>query len=140
MTQTKSTTGPTIQPEFSLTNHEGETVSEKTHRGDWPLDFFGLRHCPDNCPATLARFGNVMDGLGADASKVTLLFITFDPEPDRVADVDKYVSAMHPSIVRLMGSNMEIAEHHHRSRLSLRRFLKTQYLTPIRWGRLLPPI
>ena len=42
-------------------------------------------------------------------SKVKPLFITIDPERDRVADVAKYVSAFHPSIIGLTGSNKQIA-------------------------------
>jgi len=109
MLETKSASGPTFQPVFTLTNHSGEPVSETTFRGDWALVFFGFTNCPDICPTTLAEFGNVMDRLGADASKVKPLFITIDPERDRVADVAKYVSAFHPSIIGLTGSNKQIA-------------------------------
>lgn len=109
MFETKSASKPTFQPQFTLTNHDGEPVSEATYRGDWALVFFGFTNCPDICPTTLAELSNVMDDLGADASKVKPLFITIDPDRDRVADVAKYVSAFHPSIIGLTGSNNQIA-------------------------------
>ncbi|MBO6773826.1 SCO family protein [Thalassospira sp.] len=110
MTETKSATEPTFQPEFTLANHFGEEVNATTYRGNWSLVFFGFTNCPDICPTTLAEFGRIMDGLGADAFKLKPLFITIDPERDRVADVAKYVSAFHPAIVGLTGTEAQIAE------------------------------
>ena len=108
--ETNSVSGPTFQPEFTLTNHNGKPVNETTYRGDWALVFFGFTSCPDICPTTLAELANVMDGLGAEASKVTPLFITVDPDRDRFELMAEYVSAFHPSIIGLTGSSKQIAE------------------------------
>lgn len=110
MFETKSESGPTFQPEFTLINHNGKPVTEKTFRGNWTLVFFGFTSCPDICPTTLAELANVMDGLGAEASKVTPLFITVDPDRDRFELMAEYVSAFHPSIIGLTGSGKQIAE------------------------------
>lgn len=99
-----------FRPAFTLVNHQGETVSEATYRGNWALVFFGFTNCPDICPTTLAELADVMDGLGNAAAKVTPLFITIDPERDRVETVAEYVSAFHPSIVGLTGSDKQISD------------------------------
>lgn len=99
-----------FRPTFILVNHQGETVSEATYRGNWALVFFGFTNCPDICPTTLAELADVMDGLGDAAAKVTPLFITIDPERDRVENVAEYVSAFHPSIVGLTGTDKQVAE------------------------------
>lgn len=97
-----------FQPSFNLIDHRGETVSEKTYRGKWLLTFLGFTNCPDVCPTTLSDIAIVMDQLGADALDVAPLFITIDPERDRVEDVAEYVSAFHPSITGLTGSETQI--------------------------------
>jgi protein SCO1 len=40
---------------FSMTNHYGEPVTEKTYAGRPLAIFFGFTYCPDICPTTLAR-------------------------------------------------------------------------------------
>lgn len=99
-----------FRPTFTLVNHQGETVSEATYRGNWALVFFGFTNCPDICPTTLAEFGSVMDSLGDEAAEVTPLFITIDPERDRVKTVAEYVSAFHSSIVGLTGTDKQVAD------------------------------
>jgi protein SCO1/2 len=99
-----------FQPAFTLVSHQGDTVSEATYRGNWVLVFFGFTNCPDICPTTLAELADVMDGLGNAAAKVTPLFITIDPVRDRVENVAEYVSAFHPSIVGLTGTDKQVAE------------------------------
>jgi protein SCO1/2 len=99
-----------FRPAFTLVNHQGETVSEATYRGNWALVFFGFTNCPDICPTTLAELADVMDGLGDEAAEVTPLFITIDPERDRVENMAEYVSAFHPSIVGLTGTDKQVAE------------------------------
>lgn len=99
-----------IRPAFTLVSHEGKTVSEAAYRGGWALVFFGFTNCPDICPTTLADLAKVMDGLGDEAAEVTPLFITIDPERDRVESMAEYVSSFHPSIVGLTGTDQQVAE------------------------------
>ncbi len=98
-----------IQPSFDLTDHTGARVTDATWRGKWLMVFFGFTNCPDICPTTLGEMASVMDGLGSDATSVKPLFISIDPERDRVADMAEYVAAFHPAITGLTGSDAEIA-------------------------------
>jgi protein SCO1 len=98
-----------IQPRFQLTDHTGARVTDATWRGQWLMVFFGFTNCPDICPTTLGELAAVMDGLGADAPMVKPLFISIDPERDRVADMAEYVEAFHPAITGLTGTDTDIA-------------------------------
>lgn len=105
----ESQANTSFRPSFSLTNHFGQAVTEETYRGKWLLAFFGFTNCPDICPTTLADLVRVMDELGPEAKRVTPLFVSIDPERDRVENMAEYVKAFHPKIVGLTGSNDNIS-------------------------------
>src|SRR5690606_14850232 len=63
--------------DFALTDHHGERFQLTDLRGQVVLLFFGYTHCPDICPATLARVAQVYRNLSeaGDADAVQPLFI-----------------------------------------------------------------
>lgn len=97
-------------PGFTLIDHRGEPFTLADHRGKAILLFFGYTTCPDVCPATLATFGQVKDQLGADGSRVELVFITVDPDRDTSARLAEYLSYFHPSTIGLTGSPEALAQ------------------------------
>lgn len=99
-----------IRSEFALTDHTGRAVTETDFAGRWQLVFFGFTHCPDICPTTLAYMASVLDLLGPQAERVAPLFITVDPTRDTVPVMAEYVSAFHPRLVGLTGTEAEVAE------------------------------
>lgn len=99
-----------IHSEFSLTDHSGRAVTEADFAGRWQLVFFGFTHCPDICPTTLAYMASVFDLLGPEAERVAPLFITVDPARDTVPVMAEYVSAFHPRLVGLTGTEAQVAE------------------------------
>lgn len=99
----------TIGGPFSLTDHNGQQVTEKTYAGQYKLVFFGYTYCPDVCPTTLTTLSNTLDILGSAAEKVTPLFISVDPERDTVEHLKEYVGYFHPRIVGLTGTEEQIA-------------------------------
>ncbi|KZD03056.1 SCO family protein [Oceanibaculum pacificum] len=99
-----------IRSEFSLTDHTGRAVTEADFAGRWQLVFFGFTHCPDICPTTLAYMASVLDLLGPQADRVAPLFITVDPVRDTVPVMAEYVSAFHPRLVGLTGTEAQVAE------------------------------
>ena len=99
-----------IRSQFSLTNHEGQSVTEGDYAGRWQLVFFGFTHCPDICPTTLAYMGTVLDELGPKAENVAPLFVTVDPTRDTVEILKEYVAAFHPRLIGLTGSEAQVAE------------------------------
>ncbi|MFV0474693.1 MAG: SCO family protein [Pikeienuella sp.] len=96
-------TAESFRPAFSLPDGAGRLRDNAEFRGRWLLVFFGFSNCPDICPTTLAEVARVMDGLGADAEKVQPLFISIDPERDRLLGIDDFTGAFHPSILGLAG-------------------------------------
>ncbi len=96
---------------FTLTDQNGQTVSEKTYAGRHTLVYFGYTYCPDVCPLGLQVIGEALDTYqekGGDVSKVVPLFITVDPERDTVEVMNGYVSNFHPSLQGLTGSVEQI--------------------------------
>ena len=94
--------------QFSLTNHHGESVTEKDFLGSLLLVFFGYSHCPDICPTALTIIGNVLRQLGPMSQKVQPLFITLDPERDSYQVLAEYVAYFHPRLIGLTGNADQI--------------------------------
>ncbi|WP_299820998.1 SCO family protein [uncultured Jannaschia sp.] len=99
-----------IRSEFSLTDHTGRAVTEADFAGRWQLVFFGFTHCPDVCPTTLAYMAGVLDLLGPRADAVAPLFVTVDPARDTVPVMADYVSAFHPRLNGLTGTEAQVTD------------------------------
>ena len=94
---------------FTLVRGDGETVTEADFAGGYTLVLFGYTFCPDICPTALATVSGALDDLGEDATKLTVLFVTIDPDRDTPAVVGDYVASFHPRVVGLSGSAEQIA-------------------------------
>ncbi len=93
---------------FTLTDHNGQMVTEKSYAGKYLLVFFGYTFCPDVCPTTLTTISNTIDLLGVSADKIMPLFITVDPLRDTPTHLKEYVSYFHPKLVALTGTESQI--------------------------------
>lgn len=98
-----------VHSEFTLTDHTGKRVTEADFDGRWQMVFFGFTYCPDVCPTTLAYIATVLDTLGDSATRIAPLFVSVDPDRDTPEVMSDYVSAFHPQIVGLTGSDADIA-------------------------------
>jgi protein SCO1/2 len=96
-------TGADYGKTLELTDHTGRPRRLEEFRGKAVLVFFGFTHCPDVCPTTLADISQVMKGLGPDAERVQVLFVTVDPERDTREELGKYVGAFDPRFLGLYG-------------------------------------
>jgi len=94
---------------FSLTDHNGRTVTEQDLKGRPFLVFFGYTNCPDFCPTTMFEISEVLKKLGPDGDRTRALFITVDPERDTPAALKDYVSSFDPRIIALTGEPEAIA-------------------------------
>lgn len=99
-----------IRNDYTLTDHTGHDVTPADFAGRWQLAFFGFTYCPDVCPTTLAYMASVTDLLESQADQVVPIFITVDPQRDTVPVMAEYVSAFHPRLVGLTGSEAQTAE------------------------------
>jgi protein SCO1/2 len=104
-----STGEAAIAARFTLTDHTGRRVTEKDFSGRHLLVFFGFTSCPDVCPTALLTVTQALERLGTEASGLSTLFITVDPERDSPQQVAAYLESFHPSIVGLTGTPDEIA-------------------------------
>lgn len=89
--------------QLALTDHAGKARTLADYHGKLVVLFFGYTSCPDVCPTTLARFAEVVKGLGADGAQVQVLFVTVDPARDTQQKLAAYVPWFHPSFVGLYG-------------------------------------
>jgi protein SCO1/2 len=96
-------TGAGYADDFHLTDMDGHPRSIADYRGSAVMLFFGFTQCPSACPTELARSAEVMRQLGAQASKVHMLFVTIDPERDTPELMRNYVHAFDPNFVGLHG-------------------------------------
>ena len=97
-------TGRQLGGKLELSDAQGRLRHLGDFRGKAVLLFFGYTRCPDVCPTTLLRMAEAMRVLGADATRVQVLWMTVDPERDTQALVANYVSAFNPGFLGLRGT------------------------------------
>ena len=98
--------------EFTLTDQNGEPFSQANLKGQVSILFFGYTHCPDICPAVLARVAQVyrrLDEAGL-ADRVQPVFVTFDPERDTAPHLKEYLPWFKADMVGLTGSREAIRQ------------------------------
>jgi len=93
---------------FTLTDSGGSSRSLADFRGKLVLLYFGFMSCPDVCPTDLLAIGKAIESLGAQGDQVQPLFITLDPERDKVAALRGYATSFHPRFIALTGSEAEV--------------------------------
>lgn len=92
--------------DFTLTDHEGRTVSLRDFRGKTVFFAFGFTHCPSICPATLSHFAAIRDALPEELrDKVQFVFVSVDPERDTSGRLKEFVTFYDPSFLGLTGDS-----------------------------------
>ena len=89
---------------FTLTDQNGQQVSDTAFRGKLMLVFFGFTRCPDECPTAAAGMTLAMSELGEKADQVAPLFISVDPEHDTVEVLKNYLTNFDKHFVGLTGT------------------------------------
>ena len=105
--------GAAIGGPFTLTDQDGKQRNYGEFDGKYRIVYFGYTNCPDICTpdvqhlmAGLTQFEKAHPML---AGKVQPLFITVDPKRDTPAILKQFVSAFHPRLIGLTGSDAQIA-------------------------------
>jgi protein SCO1 len=93
---------------FTLTDMNGNTVTETTYLGKPTLWFFGFTHCPDICPTTLGTLAGWLEQLGPDAAKLNVVFVSIDPARDTPENLKQYVTSFHPGITAATGTEDQL--------------------------------
>jgi len=94
--------------DFALTDASGARRTLSDYRGKVVVLFFGYTQCPDVCPTTLSELARVRRALGADATRIQVLFVTLDPQRDTPQLLAHYVPAFDPSFIGLYGTEPQI--------------------------------
>ncbi len=94
--------------EFTLHDDKGRTVTAQDYRGKIVMLYFGYTHCPDVCPTNLARMGQAVSSLGADAKKVQVLFVSVDPARDTPKVLQRYPRLFNPGFRGLSGTQAQL--------------------------------
>lgn len=98
---------PPTRPTQALQDTSGRAFS----LADRPADeltvlFFGYTHCPDVCPTTMADLASARAQLPAPLrDRVTVVFVTEDPERDTPRSLRRWLDGFDPSFVGLRGGN-----------------------------------
>ncbi len=110
---TDAATGqPLVGGPFTLTNQEGQAVTEKILEGKWSLVFFGFTYCPDYCPTTLGVLNAVQERMGDKAKDLQIVFISIDPERDTPQMLKDYLSSdgFPDDVIGLTGTPEQVAQ------------------------------
>ncbi len=105
--------GAVIEPpipaaNFALTDQRGETFRLQQQAGRVLVLYFGYTTCPDECPATMARFKQVKAELGRDSDRVQFILVTVDPETDTPAQLADFLKKFDATFVGLTGTRAEL--------------------------------
>lgn len=101
--------GSSVGGVFTLTDHNGQTVTEKSWPGKHTLVFFGFTHCPDICPTTLDKISQGLNALSPEyVQQLQPLFITTDPARDTAEVIKAYLGNYTASFVGLTGTEEQV--------------------------------
>lgn len=95
--------------DFDLVSSNGPVRLEDL-RGKVVMLYFGYTACPDICPTNLALISLALRALTSDElDQVQVVFVSVDPERDRLEHLAEYVAYFHPSVLGVTGTEREVA-------------------------------
>lgn len=100
--------GSSVGGAFTMVDHNGNTVTEKSWPGKKKLVFFGFTHCPDICPTALTKIGAALDAMGDKAGHIQPIFVTTDPKRDTTERMKEYLADYDSRVVGLTGSDAQV--------------------------------
>ncbi|QEE09506.1 SCO family protein [Bartonella kosoyi] len=89
--------------DFTLTDSNGQTVTQADVRSKPSVIFFGFTMCPEICPTTLMNLDRWLTALGPKADKLGIWFVTVDPERDTPEALHEYLSNFTNKIIGISG-------------------------------------
>jgi protein SCO1 len=97
-----------LDPTLTLHDHNGNLVSSEHFKGKPLVLFFGFTHCPEICPTTINDILIWLDEVGTIAEKISINFVTVDPERDTAEELNKYIEIFSSRIVGITGTQIEL--------------------------------
>ena len=98
--------------EFELKNQGDQLYSKNDLKNQWTILFFGYTNCPDVCPTTIFKLGQIKQQISKELPNLNLqiLFITLHPERDSTERLKEYLGFFDPSMTGLTGEITKIVE------------------------------
>lgn len=93
---------------FTLTNQNGERVTDQQVLDKPSLVYFGYTFCPDVCPLDSARNAEAAAALQEQGKDIQTVFITVDPRRDTPEVLKEFTSQFSDDMIGLTGSTEEI--------------------------------
>ncbi len=94
---------------FTLTDMNGNEITEQALRGQPVALFFGFTHCPEVCPTTLYELNGWLSQLGPEADNVKAFFFSVDPERDSPQTLKDYITNVTDRVTGISGDPEEVA-------------------------------
>lgn len=98
----------TLGGDFELASTLGRDVRLSEFAGDVVLLNFGFTHCPDVCPAALARMRDVIAAL--DDERLQPVFVTLDPARDTVEQMQPFLGHFGERFIGMTGTDEAVAQ------------------------------
>lgn len=94
---------------FTLTDQDGQPITQAAFRGHPSAVFFGFTHCPEVCPTTLFELDGWLKQLGAEGKDIRAYFVSIDPERDTPEMMRNYVTNVSDRITGISGDPAKVA-------------------------------
>lgn len=111
----KSTTLPSLAKggDFTLPATDGTSFT-LSKSNNWVLLYFGYTMCPDACPMTMTKIGQVEKLLKKEnraeiIDKLLTVFVTVDPDRDNLEKLGAYLSYFPVRSLGLVGTKEQVA-------------------------------
>ena len=101
-------TGADYAKDFALPDQNSQVRSIKDFAGKVVVVFFGFTQCPDVCPTSMVELAGIKKSLGADGSKLQVVFISVDPERDTPEILKAYMANFDPTFLALRPSTEQL--------------------------------
>lgn len=102
------TAGMKLGTDFTLVDHNGDTITQAAFAGRPTMIFFGFTHCPEVCPTTLYEMAGWFEALGEQGRDLQAFFISVDPERDTPEIMKSYAEALTDRVTGITGNPDEI--------------------------------
>lgn len=101
---------PVPRPDVTLTDTKGQPYDfAAATRGRVTFITFGYTHCPDVCPVHMANIAGALRQLpAAERSRVTVVFVTTDPERDSLPQLRRWLDSFDSTFVGLRGTDVQL--------------------------------
>ena len=98
---------PSLGGSFQLTDQNGRPFYSR-NLDKKKIIYFGYTYCPDVCPFDILKLSKYIDQNPSVKNELEFIFITVDPERDKIMQVKEFLENFNPAIHGLTGTVREV--------------------------------